>query len=72
MEVRNDPPGKGHSLRKLVMEDFVAQGEWTLDAVTRTLMNPRYCLSEPPVVAQAQWIEANAKLIAKMGPEVYF
>ena len=45
--------------------------EWTPEAVTRVLMDPRYCLSTPAVVTDEQWIAANAKLIAKMGPETY-
>jgi hypothetical protein len=30
-----------------------------------------YCLSNPPVISEGQWIEANAKLIRDLGPEVY-
>jgi hypothetical protein len=46
----------------------MAQDEWTPDAVARTLMNPRYCLSDPPVVDDDKWIEANTRLIEEMWP----
>jgi hypothetical protein len=35
---------------------------WTEDSVARTLINPNYCLTDPPVVTEEKWIEANAKL----------
>ena len=47
---------------------------WTEDSVARTLINPNYCLTcltDPPVVTDAKWIEANAKLVQKMGVEPY-
>lgn len=47
------------------------QDEWTPEDVRRVLLNPRYCLSTPPVISEGQWIEANAKLIRELGPEVY-
>jgi hypothetical protein len=50
----------------------VSNEKWTPEAVTRILMDPRYCLSTPAVVTDEQWITANAKLIAQMGPETYF
>ncbi len=40
---------------------------WTEDSVTRTLINPNYCLTDPPVVTEEKWIDANAKLVQKMG-----
>jgi hypothetical protein len=49
----------------------MSQEKWTLESVTRVLMDPRYCLSEPAVVTDEQWIKANAKLIGEMGPETY-
>ena len=44
---------------------------WTEDSVTRTLINPNYCLTDPPVVTEEKWIEANARLVEKMGAESY-
>jgi uncharacterized protein (DUF362 family) len=44
---------------------------WTEDSVTRTLINPNYCLTDPPVVTEEKWIEANARLVQKMGAESY-
>ena len=32
---------------------------------------PNYCLTDPPVVTEEKWIEANAKLVQKMGAESY-
>jgi hypothetical protein len=49
----------------------MAQDEWTPEAVARTLMNPRYCLSDSPVVTDEIWIEANARLIDVMGPHTF-
>ena len=44
---------------------------WIEDSVGRTLINPNYCLTDPPVVTEEKWIEANAKLVQKMGVEPY-
>jgi hypothetical protein len=44
---------------------------WTEDSVARTLINPSYCLTDPPIVTEKKWIEANAKLVQKMGVEPY-
>ena len=45
---------------------------WTEDSVARTLINPNYCLPDPPVVAEEKWIKANARLVQKeMGAEFY-
>jgi hypothetical protein len=49
----------------------MTQDKWTPDSVSRTLMNPRYCLSDPPVVSEEQWIKANARLLQDMGAENY-
>ena len=40
---------------------------WTEDSVARTLINPNYCLTDPPVVTEEKWIEANARLVQKDG-----
>ena len=45
--------------------------EWTSEDVRKVLLNAAYCLSTPPIVSEAQWIEANAKLIRELGPEIY-
>jgi hypothetical protein len=45
--------------------------DWNSDDVRKVLINPMYCLSTPPVIGQGQWIEANAKLIRELGPEVF-
>jgi hypothetical protein len=45
--------------------------EWGTEDVRKVLANPMYCLSTPPVISEGQWIEANAKLIRELGPEVY-
>jgi hypothetical protein len=34
-------------------------------------MNPNYCLTGPPIVTEEKWIEANARLVQKMGAESY-
>jgi hypothetical protein len=44
---------------------------WTAESVTRILINPNYCLTDPQVVTDDKWIEANAKLVQKMGVESY-
>ena len=44
---------------------------WTEDSVARTLINPNYCLTDPPVVTEEKWIEANAEPVQKMGVEPY-
>jgi uncharacterized protein (DUF362 family) len=44
---------------------------WPEDSVARTLINPNYCLTDPPVVTEEKWIEANAKLVQKMDVEPY-
>jgi hypothetical protein len=44
---------------------------WTEDSVARTLLNPNYCLTDPPAVAKEKWIEANTKLVQKIGVEPY-
>jgi hypothetical protein len=44
---------------------------WTPDDVQKMLMNPMYCLSEPPVVSEAQWIQAGVRIIEQIGPEKY-
>jgi hypothetical protein len=44
---------------------------WTEDSVARTLINPNYCLTDPPVVTEEKWIEANARLVQKMGADSY-
>jgi hypothetical protein len=43
--------------------------KWTSENVRKVLANPMYCLSNPPVISEGQWIEANAKLIRDLGPE---
>jgi hypothetical protein len=45
--------------------------KWTSENVRKVLANPMYCLSNPPVISEGQWIEANAKLIRDLGPEAY-
>ena len=45
--------------------------DWNSDDVRKVLINPMYCLSTPPVISEGQSIEANAKLIRELGPEVY-
>jgi hypothetical protein len=49
----------------------MSREDWTPESVICVLMDPRYCLSEPAVIADEQWIEANAKLIDQMGAETY-
>jgi hypothetical protein len=44
---------------------------WTEDSVARILINPHYCLTNPQVVTDEKWIEANARLVEKMGVESY-
>ena len=34
---------------------------WTEDSVARTLINPNYCLTDPPIVTE-RCIKANARL----------
>jgi hypothetical protein len=45
--------------------------EWTPDSVPRVLMNPAYVLTDPSVVPEEKWVEANAKLIREMGEYTY-
>jgi hypothetical protein len=45
--------------------------EWSEDSVARILVNPLYCLVEPAIVSEDQWIKANAKMIREMGEEAY-
>ena len=59
-------------------ESLIGKGEcmskeraWTPDDVQKVLMNPSYCLSEPPVVSEAQWIQAGVRIIGEIGPENY-
>jgi hypothetical protein len=47
------------------------QDEWSEDSVARIVMNTEYCLLEPPVVSEDDWIKANAKMIREMGEESY-
>jgi hypothetical protein len=42
---------------------------WTEDSVTRTLINPNYCLTHPSVVTEEKWIKPNASLGQEMGAE---
>jgi hypothetical protein len=49
----------------------MTQDRWTPEAVSRILINPRYVLTNPQVVTDEQWIQANAKLMRDMGPETY-
>jgi hypothetical protein len=44
---------------------------WTPDHVQKVLMNPMCCLSEPPVVSEAQWIQDGVRLIGEIGPQNY-
>ena len=47
----------------------MADSTWTSEDLQKTLVNPYYCLSEPPVISEAQWIKASAQIIAEVGPE---
>ena len=49
----------------------MAQEKWTPDSVARILMNPAYVLTDPSVVPEEKWIEANAKLIGDLGAHTY-
>jgi hypothetical protein len=49
----------------------MAEPQWTPESVARILMNPRYCLGQPPAVDEDTWIKANAKMIREMGGESY-
>jgi hypothetical protein len=42
---------------------------WSEDSVARTIIKPNYCLTDTPIVTEEKWIEANAKLVQKMGIE---
>jgi hypothetical protein len=44
---------------------------WTQDSVTRTLIDPNYCLTDPPIVTEEKWIKANARLVQETGAESY-
>jgi hypothetical protein len=39
--------------------------------VYHQLRRTNYCLTDPPVVTEEKWIEANDKLVQKMGVEPY-
>lgn len=45
--------------------------KWTPDSVARVLMDPGHVLVQPPTVDEDTWIEANTKLIEKMGADTY-
>jgi len=53
--------------------------DWTLADVTGIVGNPVYAINIAPVLAEPhplliseeQWVAANAKLIADLGPEEY-
>jgi hypothetical protein len=45
--------------------------EWTPDDVNRLLVDPRYCLCQPPVVEEERWVEAGVQMIEEMGAEAY-
>jgi hypothetical protein len=49
----------------------MAQEKWTPDSIARILMNPAYVLTDPSVVPEEKWIEANAKLIGDLGAHTY-
>jgi hypothetical protein len=49
----------------------MAEPRWSPEAVGRILMDPRYCLTQPPAVDEETWIKANAKMIRDMGAEEY-
>jgi hypothetical protein len=49
----------------------MAKEKWTPDSVPRVLMNPAYVLTDPSVVPEEKWIEANVKLIGDMGAYTY-
>jgi uncharacterized protein (DUF362 family) len=44
---------------------------WTEDSVARTLINPNYSLTDPPIVTEVKGIKANVRLVQKMGAESY-
>jgi hypothetical protein len=45
--------------------------QWTEDSVARTLINPNYCLTQPPLVTEEKRTKANARLVQEMGAESY-
>ena len=45
----------------------MAKEKWTPDSVPRVLMHPAYVLTDPSVVLEEKWIEANVKLIREHG-----
>lgn len=47
------------------------QPGWTPDDVQKILVNPIYCLAQPPVISEEQWITAGTRLIAEIGSENY-
>jgi len=49
----------------------MASDQWTPDDVQKVLTNPMYCLSDPPIISEGQWIAANAQMIRELGPEDY-
>ena len=44
---------------------------WTEDSVSRTIINPNYCLTDPTVVTEEKRIEANVRLVQKLDAEFY-
>ena len=49
----------------------MAKEKWTPASVPRVLMNPACVLTDPSVVPEEKWIEANVKLINDMGAYTY-
>ena len=49
----------------------MAQDKWTPDDVQKVLINPSYCLVQPHIISEEQWIQAGVRLIGELGPEKY-
>lgn len=56
-----------HNPQESQPEPVPSQGDWTEDKVRAILINPTYCLAEPPVVSEGQYIDANIRAIREMG-----
>lgn len=49
----------------------MAKEKWTPDSAPRVVMNPACVLTDPSVVPEEKWVEANIKLIEEMGAYTY-
>jgi uncharacterized protein (DUF362 family) len=55
----------------MVFVEVLCRPPWKEDSVAMTLIKPNYCLTDPALVTEEKWINANVRLVQKMGAESY-